>query len=387
MQPILLWSLWQALLAPFAPAFSDGGFRRFVEWVTGLALNVEEHTITQSLIALEPDRRLEGSGDLRRDRPLEPGTASTWALADLLEDAPGRLWHGYHVWAGDDTKVHRTSTDVWGTCTFHEYTARCPNRASTVRAHNWVVLGDLLHNPERPAWFLPVTGRLYFRKSPTADRTRSRKSSTPRANCRSTCCGNRWRSCPALHLAVFDGGFGVASVVRPLVSPERGRATHRLRHAAAARRAAVRRAAAEPAAGAAWSDAQVGPAAGRRPGKAAAGRARGSRGRRSCTGGCGRCVEGSGLPVAGVGVGSTGQGGGSRSRGLPQAFHLVSSATGTDRPADRGVVLCSVPAGGRLPRPEATAGLGGVPGLDEEAGAADIVGADGDHEFAALVAV
>jgi len=27
--------------------------RRFVEWVTGLALNVEEHTITQSLIGLD----------------------------------------------------------------------------------------------------------------------------------------------------------------------------------------------------------------------------------------------------------------------------------------------------------------------------------------------
>ena len=54
---------------------------------------------------------------------------------------------------------------VWGTCTFHEYTARCPNRATTVRAHNWVVLGALLENPGKPAWFLPISGRLYFRKS------------------------------------------------------------------------------------------------------------------------------------------------------------------------------------------------------------------------------
>ena len=52
MHATLLWSLWQALLAPFAPAFTAGGFRRFVLWITGLALNVEEHTITQSLIAL-----------------------------------------------------------------------------------------------------------------------------------------------------------------------------------------------------------------------------------------------------------------------------------------------------------------------------------------------
>ena len=52
-----------------------------------------------------------------------------------------------------------------GTCTFHEYTARCPNRAPTVRAHNWVVLGALLDNPGQPPWCLPLSGRLYFRKS------------------------------------------------------------------------------------------------------------------------------------------------------------------------------------------------------------------------------
>ncbi len=34
-----------------------------------------------------------------------------------------------------------------------------------MRAHNWVVLGDLLRNGDAPAWYLPLTGRLYFRKS------------------------------------------------------------------------------------------------------------------------------------------------------------------------------------------------------------------------------
>ena len=48
-----LWSLWQALLAPFAACFTRPGWRRFAEWVTGLALNVEAHTITQSLIGLD----------------------------------------------------------------------------------------------------------------------------------------------------------------------------------------------------------------------------------------------------------------------------------------------------------------------------------------------
>jgi thiol:disulfide interchange protein len=42
------------------------------------------------------------------------------ALAHLAEKAPGRIWHGYHVSAVDDTKVHRSGDHVWGTCTFHE---------------------------------------------------------------------------------------------------------------------------------------------------------------------------------------------------------------------------------------------------------------------------
>ena len=47
-----LWSLWQAILLSFALGFTRRGRQRFVQWVTGLALNVEEHTITQSLIGL-----------------------------------------------------------------------------------------------------------------------------------------------------------------------------------------------------------------------------------------------------------------------------------------------------------------------------------------------
>ena len=49
----LLWSVWQALLQSFAWAFTRPGHRRFAEWVTALALNVEEHTITQSVTAIE----------------------------------------------------------------------------------------------------------------------------------------------------------------------------------------------------------------------------------------------------------------------------------------------------------------------------------------------
>jgi hypothetical protein len=218
------WSIWQGLLARFAGAFTRPGHRRFVEWVTALALTVEEHTITGSVTAL--DRPADWKA---MERFAEYGAwdevAVTRRLARLIEQAPGRLWHGYHVSAVDDTKVHRNSKHVWGTCTFHEYSARCPNRATTVRANNWVVLGALLHNEGRPAWFLPVSGRLYFRKSQLPARSGA-------AGCqevfRTKCelavelLREQARTVGGRHLAVFDGGYALKSVTRPLVAPEDG---------------------------------------------------------------------------------------------------------------------------------------------------------------------
>jgi hypothetical protein len=145
-----VWTLWQALLQQFAWAFTRPGHRRLVEWVTALALNVEEHTVTQSVVAIErtADRKaMETFAEYGAWRP----DYVTGSLTRLVEKAPGRAWYGYRVSAVDDTKVHRSGEHVWGTCTFHEYTARCPDRAATVRAHNWVVLGALLENPDHPA--------------------------------------------------------------------------------------------------------------------------------------------------------------------------------------------------------------------------------------------
>jgi hypothetical protein len=220
----LLWSIWQALLQSFAWAFTRPGHRRFAEWVTALALNVEEHTITQSTLAIERPADWKAmetfaeSGAWRTD-------SVTRSLARLVENAPGRLWHGYHVSAVDDTKVHRNSPNVWGTCTFHEYTARCPNRATTVRAHHWVALGAVLDNPGKPAWYLPISGRLYFRKSqlprlsPTSGRTEPFRTKCELAV---ELIREQARTLGGRHLAAFDGGYALQSVVRPLVSPEDG---------------------------------------------------------------------------------------------------------------------------------------------------------------------
>jgi hypothetical protein len=219
MKATWLWSRWQAILLSLALGFTHRGQQRFVEWVTALALNVEEHTITQSLVGIDRVgdwKALESFAEYGCwDLPF-----LQWALARRLERLPNRLWHGYRVWAGDDTKAHRSSKDVWGTCTFHEYTARCPSRAQTVRAHNWVVTGALLPVPNQPALFLPVAGRLYFRQTqlPAAQEGEPISFLT-KCQLLVEMAREHAKACPGKNLEVFDGAFAVASVVCPLVKP------------------------------------------------------------------------------------------------------------------------------------------------------------------------
>jgi len=217
-----LWLLWQDLLLPFLVCFTSPGYRRFVEWITGLVLNAEEHTITQSLIALDRSNDWKAA-EWFAEYGAWDQQAVARATARLLEEAPGRIWSGYHVWTGDDTKVHRSSKHVWGTCTFHEYTARCPNRASTVRAHNWVVVGGLVPNPGQPAWYLPVAGLLYFRKSQLPGPGSNGESPVTFRTKNELLVDLARRQALAvegLHLFAFDGAYAVHNVVRPLVCPE-----------------------------------------------------------------------------------------------------------------------------------------------------------------------
>jgi hypothetical protein len=220
----LLWSHWQDLLDHFAWGFSRPGYRRFAEWITAMALNVEEHTVTQSSLAVQRPFDWKAMESFAEYGAWHPDRV-TRSLTNLVETAPGRLWYGYHVSALDDTKVHRSGPHVWGTCTFHEYTARCPNRATTVRAHNWVVLGALLEEPKKPAWFLPLSGQLYFRKSQLPQRPGQPGRSEPfRTKCELAVdlFREQARLIKGLHLAIFDGGFALGSVVRPLVLPQDG---------------------------------------------------------------------------------------------------------------------------------------------------------------------
>jgi DDE superfamily endonuclease len=217
----LTWSTWQALLNAFACCFTHRGFHRFAEWITAMALNVEEHTITQSVLALEQPAAWKALESFAEYGAWHPDRL-TWALTRLIATAPGRIWHGYRVSGVDDTKVHRSSPHVWGTCTFHEYTARCPNRASTVRAHNWVVCGALLHEPDKPGWFLPISGRLYFRRSQLPSGPEGIVAFRTKCELAVDLLREQARIIPGKHLGVLDGGYALESVVRPLVLPEDG---------------------------------------------------------------------------------------------------------------------------------------------------------------------
>lgn len=208
--------LWKQLLAPFALVLTQPGFVRFAQWVTGTVLGWEEHTITQILtsIGLE-DRwrvleRFAEYGAFRRD-------AVEQQTRNLIETEVQPRFQGYRVVAIDDTKCHRTSSQVWGTCTFHEPAGRSPNRASTVRAHNWVVAGDLV--PGTPWTYLPHTSRLYFRKTQLPDgETFCTKPELAVAMLRQADANS-----PVPILAVFDGAYANQSVLGPCLDPTQGR--------------------------------------------------------------------------------------------------------------------------------------------------------------------
>jgi hypothetical protein len=141
-QATQLWTWWLSLLSPFAWVFTRPGWVRFVQWVTGMVLCWEEHTLPQILTALGLESRWRVLEHFAEYGAWDREAVEQQTLRVLQQEQPAR-WGRYHPVAIDDTKGHRTSKQVWGTCTFHESSARSPNRAETVRAHHWVVMGDL----------------------------------------------------------------------------------------------------------------------------------------------------------------------------------------------------------------------------------------------------
>ena len=107
-----LWSIWQALLSAFAGAFTGPSFRRFAEWVAAMAMNGTAHHHPVGL-ALERPADWKGLESFAEYGAWHPDYV-TASRTRLVETAPGRLWHGYHISAVDDTKVHRNSPDCLG---------------------------------------------------------------------------------------------------------------------------------------------------------------------------------------------------------------------------------------------------------------------------------
>lgn len=210
-----LWSWWQSLLDEFRSVFTCGGWVRFVQWVTGMVLCPEEHTVTQILGSMGLESRWRVLEQFVEYGSWDRSAVERQLVRLVARQAPTPRG-SYRRLALDDTKEHRSSAGVWGTCTFHESTARSPNRAETVRAHNWVVLGELL--PGRPWTYLPLQSRLYFRQSqlPAGERF-TKKTEWAVEMLRAAA-----RESVAAILAAFDGAYAVATVVRPCLNPPTG---------------------------------------------------------------------------------------------------------------------------------------------------------------------
>lgn len=211
-----LWSSWQSLVASYGDAFTRPGWVRFVQWVTGAVLCHEEHTITQILVGAGLEARWRSVEAFAEYGAWDRIAVERTTIQLIAEEQPEAHWGRYRVVALDDTKEHRASEKVWGVCTLHESAARSPNRAETVRVHNWVVAGDLL--PGTPWRFLPHSARLYFRAAQLPAGEKFRKKTDLAVELLQQ--ENQVSATPLL--AVFDGAYANATVVRSCLHPPAG---------------------------------------------------------------------------------------------------------------------------------------------------------------------
>jgi hypothetical protein len=210
-----LWMWWHSLLTAFAPIFTRPGWVRLAPWLTGVVLCREEHTITQILRSLGLESRWRVLEHCAEYGAWDRKAVERQTLQLIAQERPAR-WGRDRPVALDDTKLHRTSAKVWGTCTVHESSARSPNRAATVRAHNWVVMGDLM--PGTPWMYLPHGARLYCRKNqlPAGEIFRT-KTTLAVEVLRQADAASR-----APIIGVFDGAYAVETVVEPCLHPQPG---------------------------------------------------------------------------------------------------------------------------------------------------------------------
>jgi len=206
-----LWSIWQRLLGFFGGIFTRPGWVRFAQWVSGMVLCDEQHTITQEVtsLGLIPQwRNLEHFAEYGAfdERAVEGD------LMRLVEQEHPCRFGRYHPTAVDDTKEMRSSLKVWGVCTFKHVSSRNPKHPKLVMAHNWVLMGDLAPGTGQEPWtYLPTAARLYMRKSqlPAGESFRT-KNELAVEMLRQV---DGVSEAPVL--AIFDGGYARSKVVRP----------------------------------------------------------------------------------------------------------------------------------------------------------------------------
>lgn len=210
MKAEMLVDTWLGMLSELTPCFTEPGGRRFAALLTGALLAERRPLVTEIVTALGLESQWRAA-----EAFVEYGR---WPVGEIEKAlcrmaAPAARWHGRQIWATDDMKTLKTGKTIWGACSFHEYTSRCSNRPETVWAHNWVVFGALSMGEEND--FLPTMGRLYMRDSQLPDGEQFRTKPQLLVQMARLCA----RAVPGPHLAVFDGGYAIRTVVGPLASP------------------------------------------------------------------------------------------------------------------------------------------------------------------------
>lgn len=205
---------WMSQVSEFAMPFTEPGWRHFAVYLTGSLLAERRPLVTEMITALSMENHWRAA-----EWFLEKGKwPERWIEGKLAEIAsPHCRWRGRNLWAVDDLKALKTGRNIYGTCPYHEYTSRSCNRAQTIWGHNWVLCGGLSVE-EDSRRFLPACGRLYIRKDymPSGETFRTKPQMA--VEMLRLCAGRAG----GRNLAIFDGGYAICSVVRPLLDPAEG---------------------------------------------------------------------------------------------------------------------------------------------------------------------